>query len=277
MSTDLTELYAVGRGVSVPTVRGYSDGKERPSSRIGSPCPKRCPSAIAKRAGSPQIKVSGSLSPFDSTRLSFAQEVVQERSPHTITYSQTSLNGIFDFPPVTRTSKHKLLDWGKDQAIFPKRHSCMLKDGPTVLPPIGQNNERRKPKKQLLSNNLHDLTRQDFPSKADFVTQLHEGLKPVHNANTTQGTIQLGDVEYHVSLQSSYPTEPNEWCKSIDASASVQKITKGHAKWTGLPQPVEVRMTLSTSINCVFDLFSLQLQWNGQKILRKVVVVVVVQ
>ena len=237
MSTDLTELYAVGRGVSVPTVRGYSDGKERPSSRIGSPCPKRCTSATANRAGSPQIKVSGSLSPFDSTRLSFAQEVVQERSPHTITYSQTNLNRIFDsFPPVTKTTKHKSLDWGG--SIFPKRHSCVLKDGPTVLPPIG-NNERHKPKQQL-SNNLYDLTKQDdVPSKADFVTQLHEGLKPVHKANTTQETIQLGDVEYHVPLQSSYPTEPNEWCKSIDAS-SVKKITKGHAKWTGLPQPAEV-------------------------------------
>ena len=235
MSTDLTELYAVGRGVSVPTVRGYADGKERPSSRIGSPCPKRCPSATTKRAGSPQIKVSGSLSPFNSTRLCFAQEVVQERSPHTITYSQASLNGIFEFPPVTKTTKHKSLDWGKDQAIFPKRHSCVLKEGPTVLPPIGQSNERCKPKQQLSNNPLLDLTK-DVPSKADFVTQLHEGLKPV---NTTQGTIQLGDVEYHVPLQSSYPTEPNEWCKSIDTS-SVQKITKGHPKWTSLPQPVEV-------------------------------------
>ena len=239
MSTDLTELYAVGRGVSVPTVRGYSDGKERPSSRIGSPCPKRCLSAT-KRVGSPQIKVSGSLSPFNSTRLSFAQEVVQERSPHTISYSQTNLNRIFDFPSVTKAFKHKSLDWEKE-VIFPKRHSCVLKAAPTVLPPIDQNNRKCIKPKRLQSNKLHDLT-QDFPSKADFVTQLHAGHKPVHkiNANTTQQeSIQLGDVEYHVPLQSSYPNKPNEWCKSIDASP-VKKIAKGHAKWTGLPQPVEV-------------------------------------
>ena len=238
MSADLTELYAVGRGVSVPTVRGYSDGKERPSSRIGSPCPKRCLSAT-KRVGSPQIKVSGSLSPFDSTRLSFAQEVVQERSPHTISYSQTSLNRIFDFPSVTKAPKYKALDWEKE-VIFPKRHSCVLKDVPAVLPPIGQNSKRCiKPKRQQ-SNKLHDLT-QDVPSKADFVTQLHEGHKPVHkpSGNATQESILLGDVEYHVPLQSSYPNEPSEWCKSIDASP-VKKFTKGHAKWTGLPQPVEV-------------------------------------
>lgn len=242
MATDLTELYAVGRGVSVPTVRGYSDGKERPSSsigsRIGSPCTKRCASAT-KRIGSPQIKVSGSLSPFNSARLSFAQEVVQERSPHTITYSQANLSGIFDFPSVTKTAKHKSLDLGKDQVIFPKKHSCILKDSPTVLPPIGQHSEEHIKPKQHSSSNLYDLT-QDVPSKVNFITQLHDGYKPVHKPNTAQGTIQLGDVEYHVPLQSSYPTEPNEWCKSIDAS-SVKKITKGHPKWTGLPQPVEVR------------------------------------
>lgn len=238
MSTDLTELYAVGRGVSLPTVRGYADGKERPSSRIGSPCTKRCSSAT-KRAGSPQRKVSGSLSPFDSARLNFAQEVVQERSPHTITYSQASLNGIFDFPTVTKTTKHKSFEWGKDQVIFPKKHSCVLKEGPAVLPPIGQCTEGRMKPKQQLSNNLYNLT-QDVPIKANFVTQLHDGVKPVHKPNATQGTIQLGDVEYHVPLQSSYPNEPNEWCKSIDASP-VKKITKGHTKWTGLPQPVEVR------------------------------------
>ena len=236
MSTDLTELYAVGRGVSLPTVRGYSDGKERPSSRIGTPCSRRCESAT-KRPGSSQRRVSGSLSPFDSTKLNFAQEVVQERSPHTITYSQTSLNGIFDFPSVTKTAKQKLFDWGKDQVIFPKKHSCILKEAPTVLPPIGQHTEGHiKPKQRHQSNNLYDFT-QDF-QKANFVTQLHDGVKPV-KPNATQGTIQLGDVEYYIPLQSSYPTEPNEWCKSIDASP-VKKITKGHTKWTGLPQPVEV-------------------------------------
>lgn len=242
MSTDLTELYAVGRGVSVPTVRGYSDGKERPSSRIGSPCPKRCLSAT-KRAGSPQGKVSamvsGSLSPFDSARLNFAQEVVEERSPHTITYSQASLNGIFDFPSVTKApvKPHKSFDWAKDQVIFPKKHSCILKYAPTVLPPIGQCIEERvKPKQQLSNNPLYDLT-QDVPIKADFVTHLHEGLRPVH---ATQGTIQLGEIEYNIPLQSSYPTGPNEWCKSINVSSPVKRVTKGHTKWTGIPQPVEV-------------------------------------
>ena len=239
MSTEETELYAVGRGVSVPTLRGYSGGKERPSSRIGSPCPKRSTSATGKRAaGSLQRKVSGSLSPFDSTRLNFTHEVVQERSPHTVTYSQASLNGIFDFPSATRTTKHKSLEWGKGQVIFPKKHSCVLKDSPTVLPPISQYTEGHIKPRQQQNNNLHDLTK-DVPITADFVTQLHEGLRPVHKPNNIRGTIQLGDVEYHVPLQSNYPTEPNEWCKSID-TAPLKKITKGHAKWTGLPQPVEV-------------------------------------
>lgn len=236
MSADVSELYAVGRGVSVPTVRGYADGKERPSSRISSPCTKRCVSAT-KRAGSPQRKVSGSLSPFDSTRLNFAQEVVQERSPHTITYSQASLNRIFDFSTVTKTSKHKSLDVGKDQVIFPKKHICVLKDGPTVLPPIGQYTEPAHFKlRQQQSNNLT----QNVPVKADFISQLHEGFKPVHKPKDTQEIIQLGDVEYQVLLQSSYPAEPNEWCKSTDVSP-VKKVIKGHAKWAGLPRPVEVR------------------------------------
>lgn len=237
MSTDVTELYAVGRGVSVPTVRGYADGKERPSSRIGSPCPKRCASAT-RRVGSAQRRASGSLSPFDSSRLNFAQEVIQERSPHTITYSQASHDGIFDLPSATKTPKHKSFDLAKDQVIFPKKHSCVLKDAPTVLPPIGQYTEGRiKAPRQQQSSNLHNLIQElDAPIKADFVTQLHDGLRPLHKP---QGTIQLGDVEYHVPLQSSYPTEPNEWCKSIDVSP-VKKITKGHTKWTGLPQPVEV-------------------------------------
>jgi len=233
MSTEMSELYAVGHGVSVPTVRGYSGGKERCVS-AGSPGSKR-------RIGSgiKGKKVSGNLSPLNCTKLNFTREVVQERSPHTITYSQTKLDNVFDpciLPPAdpsARTIKRK------SHPILPKKHNCVRKETTTILPPI---NSTRYSMGQITQHHVEDLI-QDVPaSRTDFLTQLHGGVKSVHRPNAKKGTIQLGDVEYNVPLQASYPNQPNEWCKSIDPSP-VNKITKGRPQWTGLPQPIEVLYT----------------------------------
>ena len=225
----MSELYAVGHGVSLPTVRGYSGGKERCVS-AGSPGTKR-------RVGSgiKGKKVSGNLSPLNHTKLNFTREVVQERSPHTITYSQTKMDNIFDpciLPPSAVCVRAKR----KSHPILPKKHNCVRKETATILPPIDSINPKYSTG-QITQH--HDLIQDVSASKTDFLTQLHEGVQPVHRANAKRGTIQLGNVEYNVPLQASYPNEPNKWCKSIDSSI-VNKITKGRLQWTGLPQPIEV-------------------------------------
>ena len=234
--SEMSELYAVGHGVSVPTVRGYSGGKERCVS-AGSPGTKR-----RSGSGIKGKKVSGNLSPLNHTKLNFTREVVQQRSPHTITYSQTKLDSIFDpciLPPaqtLAASGKTKR----KGHPVLPKKHSCVHKETSTILPPI---DSPRYSTGQIKQHQVEDLI-QDVPaSKTDFLTQLHEGIMPIHRVNAKRGTIQLGDVEYNVPLQASYPNEPNEWCKSINTSL-LNKITKGRPQWTGLPQPIEVRTIL---------------------------------
>lgn len=234
MSTEMSELYAVGHGVSVPTVRGYSGGKERCVS-AGSPGTKR-----RVGSGTKGKKVSGNLSPLNHTKLNFTREVVQERSPHTITYSQTKMENIFDpcILPPAHPSAVCVRAKKKSHPILPKKHNCVRKETTTILPPIECINPKYSTG-QIIQHHVEDLI-QDVPaSKTDFLTQLHEGVRPVHRANAKRGTIQLGDVEYNVPLQASYPNEPNKWCKSIHSSI-VSKITKGHPQWTGLPQPIEV-------------------------------------
>ena len=235
MSTEMSELYAVGHGVSVPTVRGYSGGKERCVS-AGSPGTKR-------RSGSAKgKKVSGNLSaPLNHTKLNFTREVVQERSPHTITYSQTRLDSVFDpcilppaQPPVASIRTKK-----KSHPMLPKKHNCVHKEMSFILPPIDSPRCISTGEVKPL-HHVKDLI-QDVPAtKTDFLTQLHEGTKPVHRTNAKRGTIQLGDVEYNVPLQASYPNEPIKWCKSVDTTP-VSKITKGRPQWTGIPQPIEVQ------------------------------------